>query len=619
MMCLTAVKAVMEFGEEGAEDEQNNNERKLIRRPPPTDSDKWSALPRVPKHAEMGYLHLSFEYHKGALRVRVWQISDLLLPPPQTSMIHSIFVRGYFIPDSVRKTVRRTEEILVDVPEGGGKETPKTGIQHIFTPSSFKFRTPLLYTGVTSDIVKARSLQLEVCMTQKRSHRPFLMAMVHMPLRTAVRRPIREKYPLIPCMNITIPNNMRVYSATDLQLESSKGGNSRLNGRVASPQGEKVPVTARDVDLEDVVPLTGDEFLRSHLSLCLDLDESDDYSGLNGSGEDRLRGVRIGNGAGSGGSSSNATLNMPSSGEEEEEDDTDDDEDDDDDIPHVITDSGRPSSRSTPIDMSCVDTTASGQSTKKKIIPTELSQKSVPENFAVEMPAEETVVNMDVSQSCESLQQSTVSSPSSVASDVKAVRKKIIPAEAVSPGASSESDVDNTPAKSSRRGLSENVTDSESSPKTPRKENSSEHRSPSSPSMTPKKKKIAVVPGEITILSDSLPAPSSSTTIHSSTDSEGLSPRGHTALDLSPLHDSAFSPASRPETPCWDFYDFSDDMPAEEDAETAGLRLEASLSQLRQQDVGSWQNLSKEPILPMVLVDDFDTLAVDAEQGENLE
>jgi hypothetical protein len=29
----------------------------------------------------MGYLHLSFEYHKGVLKVRVWQISDLLLPP----------------------------------------------------------------------------------------------------------------------------------------------------------------------------------------------------------------------------------------------------------------------------------------------------------------------------------------------------------------------------------------------------------------------------------------------------------------------------------------------------------------------------------------------------------
>ena len=53
-------------------------------------------------------------------------------------MIHSIFVRGYFIPDKARKTHRRTEDIVVDIPEHGSKDSPKSGIQHIFTASSFK-------------------------------------------------------------------------------------------------------------------------------------------------------------------------------------------------------------------------------------------------------------------------------------------------------------------------------------------------------------------------------------------------------------------------------------------------------------------------------------------------
>ena len=102
-------------------------------------------------------------------------------------------------------------------------------------------------------------------------------------------------------------------------------------------------------------------------------------------------------------------------------------------------------------------------------------------------------------------------------------------------------------------------------------------------------------------------------------DSEGLSPHGRMGSELSPLQDSAFTPASRPETPCWDFYDFNEDLQPEEDLEAAGQTLDESLKQLRQQGIGSLQNLSKEPILPMVLVDDFDSLAVDAEQEEHFE
>ncbi|GFO36052.1 hypothetical protein PoB_006255700 [Plakobranchus ocellatus] len=187
-------------------------------------TDSWGDLPHIPDTAAIGHLHLSFEYHKTNLKIRVWQVSDLLLPPPQISMIESVFVRSYLIPDAVKKTNRKTEDVRVETSnkkESSRISPMQSGIQHIFTPSSFKFDTPLLYTGVTKAIVQERSIRLEVCMTQKHTHRAFLMAIVHMPLTVAVRRPIRERYPLIPCMNYTIPNNMRVYSARDIILENA--------------------------------------------------------------------------------------------------------------------------------------------------------------------------------------------------------------------------------------------------------------------------------------------------------------------------------------------------------------------------------------------------------------
>ncbi|GFS06415.1 hypothetical protein ElyMa_002964900 [Elysia marginata] len=211
-------------------------------------SDAWGDLPRVPDTAAIGHLHLSFEYHNTNLKIRVWQVSELLLPPPQISMIESIFVRSYLIPDAVKKTNRKTEDVRVEMSnkkETTQKTALQNGIQHIFTPSSFKFETPLLYTGVTKAIVAERSVRLEVCMTQKHTRRAFLMAIVHMPLSVAVRRPIRERYPLIPCMNYTIPNNMRVYSARDIILENAAGGRqgstssgllSRSNSSTSSTQ-----------------------------------------------------------------------------------------------------------------------------------------------------------------------------------------------------------------------------------------------------------------------------------------------------------------------------------------------------------------------------------------------
>ncbi|XP_076451680.1 uncharacterized protein LOC143287519 isoform X2 [Babylonia areolata] len=548
---------------------------------PSTETDKRNTLPKVPSRAEMGYLHLSFEYHKKTLKVRVWQISDLLLPPPQISMIHSIFVRAYFIPDKSRKSHRRTEDIIIDVPESGGVETPKTGIQHIFTPSSFKFRTPLLYRAVTEAVVKERSLQLEVCMTQKRSHHTFLMAMVHLPLSTAVRRPIREKYPLIPCMNITIPNNMRVYSAAQLQLESSKGSNSPSIKRAAVP-AEEVPVTAREVELEDVVSLSGEDFLRSHLSLCLD--EDSDNEGGGAREHIMLREVKVSNGVGSGGSST-TTLDIPSSEEER------DDDDDNRDVPVVVTDKQGVRARSTPIDMSCVENLVKPNS-KKKIIPNELLK--VAQDVPVEMPSEDTVVNMD----------------SSVAASVSAPQGNTHPRRKIIPAGLEYDFVSSAECRSESTGR-QNIQRHDDTESTP-----SEQKVPGSPVVTIfRKKKVMVLPGKISIpseertsTSESSPRPSQRTS-----GSAGLSPESRRAPHFSPLQDSAFSPASRPETPCWDFYDWTEDLQAEEGMEMTCRTLDDSLAQLRQHGIGSLQNLSKEPVLPMDLADDFDSLTVNTE------
>ncbi|KAL8587313.1 hypothetical protein ACOMHN_045560 [Nucella lapillus] len=559
-----------------------------------SETDKWNTLPRVPSKTEMGFLHLSFEYHKESLKVRVWQISDLLLPPPQISMIHSIFVRAYFMPDKARKSHRRTEDIVLDLPEStGGVETPKTGIQHIFTPSSFKFRTPLLYRAVTEAVVKERSLQLEVCMTQKRSHRTFLIAMVHMPLRTAVRRPIREKYPLIPCMNLTIPNNMRVYSAAQLQLESSKGSNSPSIQRMTSPAADspEVPVTAREVELEDVVSLSGEDFVRSHLSLCLDQDS--DSEGVERQDGGRLTEVTVSNGVGGSGGSSTTTLNMQSSG-----DDLGDTSDDDDDtLPTIITDQGGLHSRSTPIDMSGVENSVATAHAKKKIIPNELL-KGV-QDVTVEMPSEETVVDIDC-----------LYVPSHNTTTTTQTHRKI------QPGGVGNDAVTRTQTLHGTIGDQNRWQDSAQS-KTPLKQNVSD-----SPRTGASRKKIMVLPGEIDLPSGQRSSRSKSMSQSSqvsSSGSESQSPQIRRGPGCSPIQDSAFTPASRPETPCWDFYDWSEDLHMEEGGlELSSKTLEDSLAQLRQQGTGCVQNLSKEPILPMDLADDFDSLTVDGEQSEKL-
>ncbi|KAL5013973.1 hypothetical protein ScPMuIL_008243 [Solemya velum] len=84
-----------------------------------SESDTDSIISREDNSLALGYIHLSFEYNSrtGTVRIRVWQISDLLLPPPQTSMISTIYVKGYLMPDKKKDSKRKTEEVKVESSE----------------------------------------------------------------------------------------------------------------------------------------------------------------------------------------------------------------------------------------------------------------------------------------------------------------------------------------------------------------------------------------------------------------------------------------------------------------------------------------------------------------------
>ena len=157
-------------------------------------------------------------------------------------MIHSIYVKSYLLPDKKRDSKRKTEEVKVDTSEGHvhWRRRKTVGVQHVFTPACFKFSRHLEYSGITNEHIKEKTLQIEVCITQRYSHRSFLIGMVQMSLKSAVKKLVKEKIPLIPCMNHTLPTNMKVYSASDLNvMHNTPGGDiffSYPNVRITLPE-----------------------------------------------------------------------------------------------------------------------------------------------------------------------------------------------------------------------------------------------------------------------------------------------------------------------------------------------------------------------------------------------
>lgn len=162
------------------------------------------------------------------------------------------------MPDRKKDSKRKTEELKVDRSEAHIKSTTsamKGGIQHVFSPSSFKFSKKLEYEGISAAVVKEKSVQIEVCITQKYSKRSFLIGLFHMSLKEAVKKIVREKYPLIPCVNHTIPVNMRVYCASELQITNSAKifySNPNFRNLSESDFSEYSDRAASDPDLKGV-------------------------------------------------------------------------------------------------------------------------------------------------------------------------------------------------------------------------------------------------------------------------------------------------------------------------------------------------------------------------------
>lgn len=191
-------------------------------------------------------------------------------------MIHSVYVKSYLMPDKKKDSKRKTEEVKVESSEAHYKMSKKVdkglSVQHVFSPSTFKFSKPLEYTNITKEAVKEKSVQIEVCITQKYTKRSFLIGMYHMPLKSAIKKLVREKYPLIPCMNHTIPANMKVYCASELQItNAAKVFYSNPNVRNIS-NSDISEISGRAVSDPDIPGLNIADKIISSVSVDVDSD-----------------------------------------------------------------------------------------------------------------------------------------------------------------------------------------------------------------------------------------------------------------------------------------------------------------------------------------------------------
>ena len=113
-------------------------------------------------------------------------------------------------------------------------------------------------------------------MSQRGSRRVFLMAMTHVSLCHVVRETESGRYSLIPCTNITIPNSMRCYGMSSLGIITKSSQREDNPDDVPIEFGNQLVLD----DLEDDdLSITGEYFLHSHLALCLDSSHHEEVPG----------------------------------------------------------------------------------------------------------------------------------------------------------------------------------------------------------------------------------------------------------------------------------------------------------------------------------------------------
>ena len=125
-------------------------------------------------------------------------------------MISNIYVKSYLQPDKKKVTRRKTEELPVNTSSHSSHSKKKPQCD-MMTPSCFKFIKALEYSSITAAMVSERIVDINVCITQKYTHRSFTIARWHMSLDVAVKKLRKEKFMLRPLIRAEIPENMKVY------------------------------------------------------------------------------------------------------------------------------------------------------------------------------------------------------------------------------------------------------------------------------------------------------------------------------------------------------------------------------------------------------------------------
>ncbi|XP_078697528.1 uncharacterized protein LOC144925417 [Branchiostoma floridae x Branchiostoma belcheri] len=193
-----------------------------------TTDTAWGDKPvSLEEEAVGGSLLLSFEYNsrKAVLKVRVWELQDLLLPPADTSMIASLHVKSFLIPDKKGQTKRKTEDVKVDLEEHQPKvkyeiQGKGEGTKVTFVPTKFSFKKGLEYEDVDKEMVDMRTVRLEVCIKQRFTGKSYLVASLEIPLKVAVKKLLKEKFPLRVHINPSMPHSLQAYTLQDLVVSN---------------------------------------------------------------------------------------------------------------------------------------------------------------------------------------------------------------------------------------------------------------------------------------------------------------------------------------------------------------------------------------------------------------
>ncbi|XP_022090372.1 uncharacterized protein LOC110979128 [Acanthaster planci] len=221
------------------------------------------------KDAGTGLLQLSFEYnsHTSIMKIRVWQLEDILLPPAEVASITRVSIRSRLLPDKKGDTKRKTEDAKIEDLEkmktsivSVKRKTARESFKAIYLPCTFRFTKPLEYKNVTKEMVESKTVHIDVNVKQKYSNKSFTVANLQLPLKEAVRKLRKKRYGLHPCINYTMPDNIHSYDPNDLIIVSegmySNKTVSNPNLRATSKQSLKVETenerASSDINLQTV-------------------------------------------------------------------------------------------------------------------------------------------------------------------------------------------------------------------------------------------------------------------------------------------------------------------------------------------------------------------------------